>query len=68
MLLYLKYPNLQALTVFGYGVYEIRNGYAVADSLDDIDGFYSEAKTLRELDEECSDIVECFKIPGEVVN
>ena len=49
---------IEKLALFGYGVYTIPTGLAVADPLDNVDGFYLEVGTVEQLAKECEYILQ----------
>jgi len=49
------FKDLDTLASFGYGVYRIPNGFAIADRLDDEDGFYL---TGTNIDKLCKEAIE----------
>lgn len=44
--------QLETISKFGYGVYRIPEGFAIADPVDDAEGFYIHGPSLTELCEE----------------
>lgn len=52
---------LDWLEAHGFGVYNIPNGFAVADPLDDEQGYYLEVGSIEEVEREIADRVTVTK-------